>query len=67
VTITYLDGTVLEAIVLSHEDDEIRAMVAGWSDVLAYTRVHGTWISEETEPVAIEFAWQRRRKPPVPS
>ena len=67
VTITYLDGTVLEAIVLSHEDDEIRAIAAGCGDVLAFTRIHGTWISEEIEPVAIEFAWQRRRKLPVTS
>jgi hypothetical protein len=67
VTITYLDGTVLEAIVLSHEGNEIRAMAAGCDDVLAFTSIHGTWISEEIEPVAIEFAWQRHRKPPVTS
>ena len=42
VTITYLDGTVLEAIALSHEHDEIRAIVAGCDDVLAFTRIHGT-------------------------
>ena len=63
VTITYLDGTVLEAIALSHEHDEIRAIVAGCDDVLAFTRIHGTWISEEIEPVAIEFAWQQHRRP----
>jgi hypothetical protein len=67
VTITYLDGTVLEAIVLSHEDDEIRAMAAGCDDVLAFTRIHGTWISEEIEPVAIEFAWQRLGRSPAAS
>ena len=49
VTITYLDGTVLEAIALSHEHDEICAIVAGCDDVLAFTRIHGTWISEEIE------------------
>lgn len=59
VTITYPNGTVLEAIVLSHEETEIRVMAAGPDDVLAFTRIHGTWISEEVEPVVIEFAWQR--------
>lgn|ERR1039458_1193394 len=59
VTITYPNGTVLEAIVLSHEETEIRAMATGSDDVLAFTRIHGTWISEEVEPVVIEFAWQR--------
>jgi hypothetical protein len=67
VTITYPDGTALEAIVLSHEENEIRAIAAGCDDVLAFTRIHGTWISEEIEPVAIEFAWQRRQKSPVTS
>jgi hypothetical protein len=67
VTITYPNGTVLEAIVLSHEENEIRAIATGCDDVLAFTRIHGTWISEEIEPVAIEFVWQRRRKSPVTS
>src|ERR1039458_4973537 len=58
VTITYPNGIILEAIVLSHEENEIRAIAAGCDDVLAFTRIHGTWISEEIEPVAIEFAWQ---------
>ena len=66
-TISYLDGTVLEAVVLSHEDDEIRAMAAGCDDLLAFTRIHGIWISEEIEPVTIEFAWQRRGAAPTTS
>src|SRR5664280_265684 len=67
VTITYPNGIILEAIVLSHEENEIRAIVAGCDDVLAFTRIHGTWISEEIEPVAIEFAWQRRGTSPSTS
>ena len=35
--------------------------------MLAFTRIHGTWISEEIEPVAIEFAWQRRGTSPSTS
>ena len=64
-TITYPDGTVLQAIVLSHEEHAIRAAAAGCDDVLAFTRIHGTWISEEIEPVTIEFDWQRRRTSPA--
>jgi len=67
VTITYPDGTVLEAIVLAHEENEIRAIATGCNDALAFTRIHGTWISEEIEPVTIEFAWQRRGASPTPS
>jgi hypothetical protein len=65
VTITYPDGTVLQAIVLSHEEHAIRAIAAGCDDVLAFTSIHGTWISEEIEAVAIEFEWQRRRTSPA--
>jgi hypothetical protein len=67
VTITYPDGTVLKAIVLSHEENEIRAIATGCDDVLVFTRIHGTWISEEIEPVTIEFGWQRRGAPPFAS
>jgi hypothetical protein len=27
---------------------------------LAFTRIHGTWVSEDLEPVAVRFAWERR-------
>jgi hypothetical protein len=59
VTIIYPNGTVLKAIVLSHEDHKIRAVAAGCDDVLDFTRIHGTWISEECEAVTIEFDWRR--------
>ena len=60
-TVTYPNGTVLKAILLSHDEHEIRAIAEGCDDVLAFTRIHGIWISEEIEPVTIEFEWQRRR------
>ena len=63
VTITYPNGTFLRAIVLAHEENEIRAIATGCDDALAFTRIHGTWISEEIEPVTIEFEWQRRGVP----
>jgi hypothetical protein len=59
-TVTYPGGTVLNAILLSHEEHEIRAISAGCDDVLAFTRRDGAWHSEENEPVTIEFEWQRR-------
>jgi hypothetical protein len=53
--------------VLSHRDDEIRAVAAGFDDTLVFTRIHGTWISESMEPVEIEFAWKRRKAFPAAS
>ena len=58
-TITYSNGTVLEAIVLVHEEEALRVAVTGEGDVRTFRRIHGAWISEECEPVAVEFAWQR--------
>lgn len=60
-TITYPDGAVLDALVLSQSEDSIRAVVAGEEEVRTLTRVHGTWVSEDCEPVVVEFAWQRQR------
>ena len=59
VTITCPHGSVLEARVLSHKDNEIRAVAAGYDDALLFTCINGTWISEEIEPVNIQFAWKR--------
>ena len=66
-TITYPNGTVVEAILLSHEGDEIRAAAPGCNDVVLFTRIHSTWVSEDLEPVAIEYAWQRCGTPQVPA
>ena len=57
-TITYPNGTALNAVVLSREDEEIRAIAPGCDDVLAFTRIRGTWVSEELEPVTIQFECQ---------
>ena len=67
VTISYPNGTVLQAIVLSHDEHEIRANASGCDDVLAFTRIHDTWISEEIDPVTMTFEWQRNRRVPAPS
>ena len=64
-TITYQDGTVLDAIVLWHEENELRAHAPCCDDILAFTRVNGIWVSENGEPVTIVFAWQRRPAPPL--
>jgi hypothetical protein len=64
-TITYPDGTVLQAIVLSREEHEVRAIAPDCDDVLAFTRIHGAWISEELEPVTLEFGYLRGEAPPV--
>ena len=58
-TIKYPNGAVCEAIMLSHDQDEIRAVTAGSDDAQILRQVKGTWFSEEIEPVAIELEWHR--------
>ena len=66
-TITYPNGAVLHAIVLTREEQRIRAIAPGHDDVLAFTSIRGTWITEDLEPVTIESDWQRREPPTVPA
>jgi len=65
VTITYPNGIVVKATVLSHHQNELRAIAAGCDDVLAFSCINGTWISEELEPVTLEFGWLRRGAHPA--
>ena len=61
------DGTIWEALLLSHTKDNLRAAVAGCNDALTFTFIHDTWLSEEWEPVRIDFAWGRTGTVDVPS
>jgi hypothetical protein len=65
-TITYPDGKVLDALLLSRSGDTLRAAVPGDDDVRTFTLVNGAWISNECEQVKIEFAWQRSGQVEVP-
>jgi hypothetical protein len=67
VTITYPNGTVLKAIVLSHDEQAIRAIAPGCTDVLSFTELHGIWFSDELEPVTIKFEWQRPGVSSIPA
>jgi hypothetical protein len=66
-TIKYPDGTVLNALPLSRASDTLRVSVPGDDDVRTFTYVRDVWISEECQPVRIEFAWQRREVVDVPN
>jgi len=65
-TITYPNGTALEALLLARGNDSMRAAVPGDRDVRAFLLSGGNWFSESSEPVKIEFAWGRHRTADVP-
>jgi hypothetical protein len=54
----YADGSKKEAVLLARMEDKIRVAVRGSDDPLELTDVHGTWVTEDCEPVRVEFAWQ---------
>lgn len=65
VTINYLDGTILQATVLSSNEHEIRAIAPGCDETLLLTRAQGVWHSEGTQAATLEFEWQRIPPPPA--
>lgn len=57
--ITLLDGQKIEGVIYSQIGSTMRVAVKGADDLVDYTRISGQWVSENCEPVEIEFAWQR--------
>src|ERR1035438_9959874 len=53
--IRYQNGTVIEGSTLSRTEENMRIAVKGRDDVMQFTNIHGTWVSEECEPVIMEM------------
>jgi len=66
-TITYPNRTALEALLLSRGKDTLRAAISGEDDIHIFTHIHNTWVSEECEPVQIDFVWSRSGGADVPT
>lgn len=60
--LTYTDGSRKEAILLARTGNRIRVAIQGSDDPLEITDVHGTWVTEDCEPIRVEFAWQKKTK-----
>jgi hypothetical protein len=58
-TIRFLDGRCVEAVLLARTETTMRVVAQGSDDVMEVTDINGTWVSSDCEPVTIEFAWQR--------
>jgi hypothetical protein len=57
--IRYADGRTIEGITLSRTANTMRIAVEGSEDAAEFINVHGTWISEDCEPVTIEYGPRR--------
>jgi len=65
--IKYQSGKEIEAAILTRDEHTLRVAVNGGDDAVEFTEINGVWVSEDCEPVQIEFAWQRRGRLPEPS
>ena len=54
-TITYTNGRTVKAAVVVRDENWMRLVLAGSDDVTEFNRINGTWVSEDCEPVQIEF------------
>jgi hypothetical protein len=61
----YADGKRTEAILLARSENRLRVAIPGCDDPVEFTDVHGTWVSEDCEPVRVEFAWQGKTREQV--
>ena len=64
-TIRYINGYTQQAMLLSRSENSMRVAIQGSEDVLQFTQVNGTWITEDCEPVQVDFAWSRTADLPV--
>jgi hypothetical protein len=58
----YADGSKTEAFLLARTENKIRVAIPGSDDPLELTDVRGTWVTEDCEPVRVEFAWQSKTR-----
>jgi len=56
-TIRYSNGHTLEAVLLSQTATFMRITVQGSEDVLELRNINGAWITDECEPVNVDYAW----------
>lgn len=61
----YSNGNRTEAFLLARTENKIRVAIPGHDDPLELTDVRGTWVTEDCEPVRIEFAWQGKTREQV--
>lgn len=58
----YADGSQTEAFLLSRTENKIRVAIPGSDDPLELAEIHGTWVTEDCEPVRVQFAWEGKTR-----
>ena len=58
-TIKYSDGRTIEGVILASGDGAMRVALKGADDAVDFAFMAGTWVSDDGEPIVIEYAWQQ--------
>jgi hypothetical protein len=58
-TIRYSDGKTIEGIAFARTAETMRVAMKDCDDIVEFTNVHGTWVSEDCEPVTIQYSPRR--------
>ena len=64
-TIKFWNGRRTDAVLLGWTGDRMRVIARGDDETLEVSRIRGAWVTEDCEPVSIQFAWEaadRRRE-----
>ena len=64
-TVTYANGSTVDALLLSSMGDVVRVAIAGQDDVRTFKQVAGIWRAEDGQPVQLTYAWQKDTRAPV--
>lgn len=57
--IRYTNGQNFEAVLLSRTETTMRLALQGHDDIIGLTLVNNVWVSDECEPVHVDFSWAR--------
>jgi hypothetical protein len=63
--VTYQNGLSLEGIALFSTEDTLRIAFRNHDDVVDFHNIHGTWVSEDCEPVTVQLGARRTTEPPA--
>ena len=63
--IRYTNGKAIEGVTLARTADLMRIAAKGCEDVAEFINVRGTWVSENCEPVTMEYAPLRNAPAPL--
>jgi hypothetical protein len=60
-TVRYANGSTYDAVLLMRDETTLRVAMHGSDDVTQIERIGEVWVTEDCEPVQVEFAWSQVR------